>query len=122
MVSSIIATCPFQAAIALPGGVWQNDTNMAMAGPCSDSEVCAAGNAVLAYYSPEKYYDFMKYNMVSFLESLVVLFLVISGFPIEKQILPLDLVTSHVCNSHLPWLHLRQSHVAGGPRSLDTPI
>ncbi|OWM79268.1 hypothetical protein CDL15_Pgr003440 [Punica granatum] len=83
MVSSIIATCTFQAAIAPPGGVWQNDTTTAT-GACSN-RVCVAGNAVLAYYYPDRYYEFMKYDMVSFLGSLVVLFLVISGFPLSNK-------------------------------------
>ncbi|OWM79258.1 hypothetical protein CDL15_Pgr003430 [Punica granatum] len=68
MVSSIIATCTFQAAIAPPGGVWQNDTNTSVAeeSPCTNSNVCVAGNAVSAYYYPHEYSDFMMYNMVSF--------------------------------------------------------
>ncbi|OWM79262.1 hypothetical protein CDL15_Pgr003434 [Punica granatum] len=87
MVSSIIATCTFQAAIAPPGGVWQNDTTMDMKGYCKNStdSMCSAGKAVLSYYYPGEYYEFMKYNMVSFLGSLVVLFLVISGFPLSHK-------------------------------------
>ncbi|OWM79266.1 hypothetical protein CDL15_Pgr003438 [Punica granatum] len=84
-VSSIIATCTFQAAIAPPGGVWQNDTTTAIGGACSNSRVCVAGTAVLAHYYPGTYFDFMKYSMVSFLGSLVVLFLVISGFPLNNK-------------------------------------
>ncbi|PKI50224.1 hypothetical protein CRG98_029297 [Punica granatum] len=58
-------------------GDWMNDTK--------GNRVCVAGNAVLAYYYPDRYYEFMKYDMVSFLGSLVVLFLVISGFPLSNK-------------------------------------
>ncbi|PKI31980.1 hypothetical protein CRG98_047626 [Punica granatum] len=86
MVASIIATITFQAAIAPPGGVWQNDTIEASRGPCGkENIVCVAGNAVLAYYYPDKYYIFMRWNMISFIGSLMVLFLLISGFPLSNK-------------------------------------
>ncbi|OWM79265.1 uncharacterized protein LOC116193957 [Punica granatum] len=85
MVATMIATITFQAAIAHPGGVWQNDTTNSRNSARNNSRACVAGNAVLAYYYSDEYLTFMRWNMISFFGSLMVLFLVISGFPLSNK-------------------------------------
>lgn len=90
MVSSIIATVTFAAAIAPPGGVWQEDTtyscdNSPSCQICNNESICYAGSAVLGSYYPYDYIRFMKYDMTSFISALVVLFLLMSGFPLNNK-------------------------------------
>lgn len=76
MVAAIlIATMAFQAAVSPPGGVWSTNKPKEDAGP-----MYYAGHAVMATREPDKYKQFVRVNIVSFISSLVaILFLSTTG-------------------------------------------
>lgn len=98
-VATLIAGITFQSAIAPPGGVWGQDTTIG--DYCSylketEDETCLAGNAILAYYYQFQFMLFLISDSISFMGSLMVLFLLVSGFP-PKNKFCLWLLTVAVC-------------------------
>ncbi|XP_057985256.1 uncharacterized protein LOC110646944 [Hevea brasiliensis] len=73
VVASLIATMAFQAAI----GVWQEDLQMSTPESVSHS----AGHSIMADKCPRRYTLFVIYNTTSFLSSISVILLLISGLP-----------------------------------------
>ncbi|XP_050116752.1 uncharacterized protein LOC126594460 [Malus sylvestris] len=95
IVATVISTMTFQAAVNPPGGVWRdNDTNSTIyySGTncnrtiCSENATCIAGTAVLGYISPDEFVAFINYNTISFLASLSVTLLLVSGFPLHNRL------------------------------------
>ncbi|KAJ4846583.1 hypothetical protein Tsubulata_045740, partial [Turnera subulata] len=74
VVASLIATMAFQAGINPPCGFWQED-----------SVGHEAGHSILATKYPDIYRFFVAYNTVSFLASLCVILLLISGLPLKRR-------------------------------------
>ncbi|CAN6715087.1 unnamed protein product [Malus baccata var. baccata] len=93
VVATMISTMTFQAAVNPPGGVWDhNDTNTTIyhrsgsnSTICSEGRVCKAGTAVLGYISPDDFLGFLASNTISFLASLSVTLLLVSGFPLHNR-------------------------------------
>ncbi|EEF41021.1 ankyrin repeat-containing protein BDA1 [Ricinus communis] len=85
-VATLIASITFQGAFSPPGGVWQQDETQSQT--CRDTEehMCSAGTAIFAYALPNSHKLFMTYNSISFVASLLVIFLIISGFPLRNKI------------------------------------
>ncbi|XP_060669828.1 uncharacterized protein LOC107403414 [Ziziphus jujuba] len=106
VVATVIATMTFQTAINPPGGVWQQNINATIEGfDCRSREnyddignICYAGTSVLAYSTEYNYGYFLLYNSTSFLSSLIVIFLVISGIPLKNEICML-LLTIAMCTT-----------------------
>ncbi|XP_050116749.1 ankyrin repeat-containing protein BDA1-like isoform X4 [Malus sylvestris] len=94
VVATMISTMTFQAVVNPPGGVWDhNDTNTTIyySGTnytrtiCSETRVCRAGTAVLSYGNDDDFADFLTSNTISFLASLSVTLLLVSGFPLHNR-------------------------------------
>ncbi|PON96207.1 Transmembrane protein [Trema orientale] len=90
VVATVIASMTFQTAISPPGGVWQDNTIDNHKNPdfdCSENHTCIAGTAIFAYSDVwrDDYITFAAFNSVSFLASLAVILLLISGLPLRNK-------------------------------------
>ncbi|CAN6715084.1 unnamed protein product [Malus baccata var. baccata] len=91
VVATVISTMTFQAVANPPGGVWErNDKNTSVNNitVCSEESVCRVGTAVLGYGNdPEDYFPvFIASNTITFLASMSVTLLLLSGFPLHNRL------------------------------------
>ncbi|PRQ56857.1 putative PGG domain-containing protein [Rosa chinensis] len=93
VVAGMIATMTFQAAVNPPGDVRQGDNtnsgNIYGSPSSTESEICYAGSAVLACGVSDAFdyfLLFMNFSTISFLASLSVTLLLISGFPLHNRL------------------------------------
>ena len=88
VVATVISTMTFQSAITPPGGVWQNNVNSKTENfDCGPENICEAGTAVLARSAYSDFYlAFEVANALSFLASLSVILLLISGLPLKNKV------------------------------------
>lgn len=88
IVATLLATFAFQAALNPAGGVWQDDSTQSSASN-SASKLSPrrhrAGEAIMAYYHPKYYRNFMRANTVAFVSSLSTILLLISGLPFRRR-------------------------------------
>ncbi|KAM2046173.1 hypothetical protein PS2_010358 [Malus domestica] len=91
VVATVISTMTFQAVANPPGGVWErNDKNTSVNNitVCSEESVCRVGTAVLGYGNDPKdsFPVFIAYNTITFLASMSVTLLLVSGFPLHNRL------------------------------------
>ncbi|XVE88661.1 hypothetical protein DITRI_Ditri19aG0087300 [Diplodiscus trichospermus] len=88
LVATLSATIAFQVAINPPGGVLGFDYRNSTIGNfnCATSDVCVDGTALLGYVYPEKYIQLTVFAIVSFIASLAVVLLAISGLPLKNKL------------------------------------
>lgn len=104
VVATVITSITFQNIANPPGGVWQANTTDFTDSKgntvCTSSTPCYAGNAVFAYGGTTnmKYLYFSISNTISFVASLSVTFLLISGFPIKNKFC-MSLLTLALCTT-----------------------
>ncbi|KAF9680971.1 hypothetical protein SADUNF_Sadunf06G0177000 [Salix dunnii] len=77
VVASLIATMAFQAGISPPIGNWQEDKQESLSGSHE------AGRSIMADKMPDEFAFFVGYNTTSFLASISVIILLISGIPFK---------------------------------------
>nr|XP_023900854.1 uncharacterized protein LOC112012699 [Quercus suber] len=96
VVATVITTITFQQAASPPSVVWLqsgNDTHYF----CYNIEV-DAGTSVVSSIDPLYYFYFMIFNTISFIASVIVNFLIISGFPVKNKIC-MGLLTIALCTT-----------------------
>ncbi|XP_034700392.1 ankyrin repeat-containing protein BDA1-like [Vitis riparia] len=79
VAATLIAGMAFQAAINPPGGVWGEEKDD------GNGKKMLAGTSIMAHNYPGRYRLFMACNAVSFVTSLSIVFLVVSGVPFVKR-------------------------------------
>ena len=79
VAATLIAGMAFQAAVNPPSGVWGEEKD------ASNGKKMLAGTSIMAHNYPEGYRLFMTCNAVSFVASLSIVFLVVSGVPFVKR-------------------------------------
>ncbi|KAL5987578.1 hypothetical protein ACLOJK_035327 [Asimina triloba] len=92
VVAILIATETFEAGLNPPGSAWQdtqmsNETLTGLDLRIDSMSYHVAGEAIMGYLYPKVYIAFMIFNSLGFLSSLLVILLVISGFPIQRKLL-----------------------------------
>ena len=126
VVATVITTMTFQGAISPPGGVWQKNVIQANNSDFdySKQNICTIGTAVFGYSKKLKddYKNFVAYNNISFLASLAVILLLISGVPLRNKFGTWDLGLDHghVCGYEFHGCYLPKEPVTGEPRSNHT--
>ncbi|KAH6826286.1 hypothetical protein C2S53_012247 [Perilla frutescens var. hirtella] len=84
IVAVLIATMAFQVGVNPPGGVWQENKLLDSQGnPVPDPQT--AGESVLAKNYPALYDRFYIANTTSFVASLSIILLLISGLPLRRR-------------------------------------
>ena len=87
IVATVITTLTFQQTVNPPGGVWQSGGNVTISesGNIPFTVVAMAGTSVIGSYDEYAYVFFMICNALSFIASVIVTFLLISGFPVKNR-------------------------------------
>ncbi|KAL3745637.1 hypothetical protein ACJRO7_014713 [Eucalyptus globulus] len=73
VVAILLATMAFQTSITPPGGLWQEDKNNH-----------TAGESIMAENYPTSYKIFITCNTISFVASLSIILVLISGLPLKR--------------------------------------
>ncbi|XP_048133717.1 ankyrin repeat-containing protein ITN1-like isoform X2 [Rhodamnia argentea] len=80
VVAILLATMAFQAGMTPPGGIWDNDFE-----GNANHTAHFAGDSVMAQRYPGRYKVFIAFNTISFIASLSIIMLLISGLPLKRH-------------------------------------
>ena len=83
IVATVITTLTFQQTVNPPGGVWQSGGNVTVSE--HENRTVFPGTSVIGSYHEYFYVSFMICNALSFIASVIVTFLLISGFPVKNR-------------------------------------
>ncbi|XP_018726293.1 ankyrin repeat-containing protein BDA1 isoform X2 [Eucalyptus grandis] len=86
VVATLLATMTYQAGITPPGGLWEGDSDDAKSlEDYASSPKSYAGESVMAFQHWEMYQVFLTCNTISFIASLSIMMLFISGLPLKRH-------------------------------------
>ncbi|KAK6248920.1 hypothetical protein QUC31_020485 [Theobroma cacao] len=85
VVASLNATMAFQAALTPPGGLWQDDLTGTSQGN-NDTQPHEAGTSIIADKNQSYYSQYLSYNTTSFIASLSIILLLITGLPFKRRL------------------------------------
>ncbi|XVF35290.1 hypothetical protein REPUB_Repub18cG0133000 [Reevesia pubescens] len=85
VVASLIATMAFQAGLTPPGGLWQEDFAGTSQGN-NGKESHEAGTSIIADRNQSNYTLYLSFNTTSFVASLNIILLLISGLPFKRRV------------------------------------
>ncbi|XVE70860.1 hypothetical protein DITRI_Ditri10aG0104600 [Diplodiscus trichospermus] len=80
VVASLIATMAFQASLTPPGGLWQDDSQGE-----NGTEPHQAGTSIIADKDQSNYTLYLSFNTTSFVASLSIILLLITGLPFKRR-------------------------------------
>ena len=96
IVATVITTLTLQQTANPPGGVWGTGGNVTIYE--NSNIIVDAGTSVIGSYDEGTYVIFMIFNAISFTASVIVTFLLISGFPIKNKFC-MGLLTIALCTT-----------------------
>ncbi|KAK3437179.1 hypothetical protein EUGRSUZ_C01650 [Eucalyptus grandis] len=86
VVATLLATMTYQAGITPPGGLWEGDSDDAKSlKHYASSPTNYAGESVMAFKNWGMYQVFFFCNTISFIASLSIMMLFISGLPLKRH-------------------------------------
>lgn len=83
VAATVIAAMAYQAAISPPGGVIGMDSNETKTSTGHDIE---PGTSILAHYDPQNSKLFWIFNTISFIASLSIIFLLVTGLSAKRKL------------------------------------
>ena len=96
VVATVITTLTFQQAASPLGDVWSQSGNVTFY--TGHNIKVDAGTSVIGSIDPLYYFYFIIFNAISFITSVIVTFLLISGFPVKNKIC-MGLLTIALCTT-----------------------
>ncbi|KAL0009948.1 hypothetical protein SO802_005056 [Lithocarpus litseifolius] len=96
IVATMITTLTCQQTANPPGDIWQQGGYVLMSE--KDNYTVFAGTSVVGSYDVGSYVVFMVFNAISFIASVIVTFLLISGFPTKNKFC-MGLLTIALCTT-----------------------
>ncbi|KAK8976101.1 hypothetical protein V6N11_007595 [Hibiscus sabdariffa] len=85
VVASLMATMSFQAGLTPPGGLWQDGSIQAPQSNNIKDGSHEAGTSITAYRSQSYYSQYLAANTISFIASMSIILLLITGLPFKRR-------------------------------------
>ncbi|XP_039012212.1 ankyrin repeat-containing protein BDA1-like isoform X2 [Hibiscus syriacus] len=85
VVASLMATMSFQAGLTPPGGLWQDGLIQAPQGNNITNGTHEAGTSISAYRNQSYYGQYLAANTISFIASMSIILLLITGLPFKRR-------------------------------------
>ncbi|KAK8505254.1 hypothetical protein V6N13_045699 [Hibiscus sabdariffa] len=85
VVASLMATMSFQTGLTPPGGLWQDGLIQAPQGNNQTEGSYEAGTSITAYRNQSYYGQYLAANTISFIASMSIILLLITGLPFKRR-------------------------------------
>ncbi|GMJ07601.1 hypothetical protein HRI_004429300 [Hibiscus trionum] len=86
VVASLMATMSFQTGLTPPGGLWQDGLIQAPQGNNNNTDGSyEAGTSITAYRNQSYYGQYLAANTISFIASMSIILLLITGLPFKRR-------------------------------------